>query len=412
MPKKAEELKPLAVAKLGPGMHPVGGVAGLYLQVDSPTSRSWILRATVAGKRREIGLGPFPEVSLAAARDAAAKDRAKIRAGVDPVTERRAARSALAASVAAAITFESAATKYIAAHEAEWRNAKHGQQWRNTLATYAYPTIGNMLVRDVGLPQIIAVLDPIWKEKTETATRVRGRVERVLDWATVSGMREGPNPARWKGNLDKLLAQPRKVTQVEHHPALPVGELGAFMKRLRAQKGMSARALEFAILTAARSGEVRGATWPEIDLTQATWTVQAERMKGGDAHRVPLAPAAVKLLRALPRVAGSDLVFPAPRGGQLSDMALTQAMRRMEVDAVPHGFRSTFRDWCGERTNYPREVAEMALAHRVGDKTEKAYWRGDVFDKRRRLMDDWAAFCSRVESKQPGAVVPMRRAKQ
>jgi integrase len=408
MPKKAKELSALQVARLTePGFYAVGGVAGLHLQVTSPTARSWILRAKVAGKRPDIGHGGYPDVTVAAAREAARQDRAKIKVGIDPVAERRAARSALQASVAAAVTFEFAAKQYVEAHEAEWRNAKHGQQWRNTLETYAYPIIGAMLVRDVELPQVLAVLNPIWKTKTETAKRLRGRIESILDWATASGYRAGLNPARWKGHLSKLLGAPSKIAKVTHHAALPLPAVGAFVRDLRTHEGMGARALEFAILTAARSGEVRGARWQEIDVAEGHWTIPGARMKTGDAHRVPLSGAAIKLLRALPRMAGNDLLFPAPRGRQLSDMTLTQLMRRMNASAVPHGCRSSFREWAAERTNYPREVAEMALAHRVGDKTERAYWRGDVFDKRRRMMAEWATFCGKVETKN-GAVIPMR----
>lgn len=409
MGRKAAERGALWVSqRTEPGLHFVGGVAGLALQVAGG-SRSWILRVMVGGKRRDMGLGGYPDVTLAAAREAARAARAKIRAGVDPIAEAKAARSALQASVSAALTFELAAKRYIEAHEDSWRNAKHAQQWRKTLETYAYPTIGKTLVHDVTLPQVLGVLEPIWKTKTETATRLRGRLEAVLDWATVRGYREGLNPARWRGHLDQLLPAPSRIARQEHHAALPVPELGTFMAALREQSGMGARALEFAILTAARSGEVRGATWAEIDQVARTWTVPAARMKPGREHRVPLSPAALALLKALPRMAGTELVFPAPRGGQLSDMTLTAVLRRMAVDAVPHGFRSTFRDWAAEHTNYPREVAEMALAHTIGDKVEAAYRRGDLFERRRKMMNDWAAFCA-IKQLKRGTVTPMRKA--
>ncbi|WP_312022837.1 site-specific integrase [Bradyrhizobium sp. 2S1] len=304
------------------------------------------------------------------------------------------------------MTFEQAAQSYIAAHESSWRNAKHAQQWRNTLASYAYPEIGTLLVRDVGLAQVLAVLEPIWTKKTETATRLRGRIEQVLDWATARGYRDGLNPARWRGHLDKLLPRPSKVADVEHHAALPFTEIGGFMQRLSQTKGIGARALEFAILTAARSGEVRGATWAEVDLRAAVWTVPGNRMKMGREHRVPLSRRVIALLNALPRMAGTDLLFPAPRGGALSDMTPSAVVRRIKVAAVPHGFRSTFRDWASERTNYPRDVAEMALAHAIGDRVEAAYRRGDLFEKRRRLMADWATFCERTQSR--GGVVNIR----
>jgi integrase len=305
------------------------------------------------------------------------------------------------------MTFEQAAGSYIAAHESGWRNAKHAQQWRNTLASYAYPKIGALMVRNVELAHILAVLEPIWAERTETATRLRGRIEQVLDWATARGYRDGLNPARWRGHLDKLLARPSKVAVTEHHAALPFIEVGNFMQRLGEAKGMGARALEFAILTAARSGEVRGATWTEIDLKAAVWTIPGVRMKMGREHRVPLSPPAIALLIALPRMVGTDLVFPAPRGGVLSDMTLSAVVRRMRVTAVPHGFRSTFRDWASERTNYPRDVAEMALAHTISNKVEAAYRRGDLFEKRRRLMADWATFCSRTQPR--GKVISIGR---
>jgi integrase len=411
MGKKAVELGPLQVKRLvEPGLHFVGGVPGLALQVTTAKARSWVLRIRVGARRRDMGLGGLDEKTLAQARELAREARARVKVGTDPIDERKAARSASKAAQLAALTFEQCATQYLAAKSPEWKNAKHAQQWRNTLEQYAYPVIGPLLVRDVELPQIKAVLDPIWTTKTETASRLRGRIESVLNWAAANGYRSGLNPARWRGHLDKLLAKPSKVAKVVHHAAMPLSEVGAFMVKLRAAEGMGARALEFAILTAARSGEVRGATWAEVDTNDAVWIVPAERMKAGREHRVPLSPAAVKLLKVLPRMAGTNLVFPAPRGGVLSDMTLGAVLRRMDVGAVPHGFRSTFRDWCSERTSYPHQIAEMALAHTIGNKVEAAYRRGDLFDKRRKLMSEWATFCARVEPAR-GAVVPMRRAR-
>jgi integrase len=267
-----------------------------------------------------------------------------------------------------------------------------------------------LLVRDVGLPHVLAVLEPIWSKKTETASRLRGRLESILDWATTRDYRAGLNPARWKGHLDTVLPAAGSVANAGHHSALPVGEIGAFVKTLRSQAGMSALALEFTILTAARSGEVRGARWNEIDLDAATWTVPGERMKAGKEHRVPLSGAALAVLNALRHEDRDALLFASPRGGMLSDMSLTAVLRRMKVDAVPHGFRSSFRDWCAERTNYPREVAKMALAHAIGDKVEAAYRRGDLFEKRRRLMKDWAAFCANPEIRR-GSVISMNAAR-
>jgi integrase len=407
MGRKARELGSLAVSRLAaPGLHFVGGVAGLALQVNERGARSWVLRVQVGDKRRDMGLGGFPDVSLAGAREAARAAREKLRQGIDPVAHSRALRSAMRSDQAAAKTFRFCALAYVDAHEAGWRNAKHAQQWRNTLETYAYPLIGDLLARDIGLPHVLAVLEPIWTTKTETASRLRGRLESVLDWATTRGYRAGLNPARWKGHLDTVLPAARSVANAGHHTALPFTEMDTFMVALRSQAGMSARALEFTILTAARSGEVRGARRSEIDERTWTWTLPVERMKSGREHRVPLSQEAQALLGSLPRGEPDALVFPSPRAGILSDMSLTAVLRRMNVDAVPHGFRSTFRDWCAERTNYPREVAEMALAHAIGDKVEAAYRRGDLFEKRRRLMQDWAAFCSSPEV-HSGAVVSL-----
>lgn len=411
MPKIARELGALAVSKLtAPGLHVVGGVAGLSLQVTPSGARSWTLRAMIGGKRRELGLGAYPGVTLATARDKAREARKLIDSGVDPIEHQRAAQSALRASQASAMTFEETAVAYIKTHEAGWKNAKHAQQWRATLTLYAYPVVGDLLVRDVEKEHVLQVLRPIWNTKTETATRLRSRMELVISYAMQAGYRpEGLNPARWRGGLDKLLSAPSKVAKVEHYAALPLAQMGAFMQRLRAAEGMGAKALEFAILTAARSGEVRGARWAEIDLDAKVWTVPAARMKAGKEHRVPLSDVAVDLLQAVPQIANEgDLVFPAVRGGQLSDATLSAVLRRMQVQAVPHGFRSTFRDWVSERTNYPHEVAEMALAHAIGDKTEAAYRRGDLFEKRRAMMGDWAQFLAKVE--KPAKVLPLRAA--
>ncbi|WP_312841046.1 tyrosine-type recombinase/integrase [Delftia tsuruhatensis] len=393
MSRKATELGALAVSRLRePGLHAVGGVSGLYLQVTSSGARSWILRATVGGKRRDMGLGGFPDVTLAFAREKAREARSKIEQGLDPILERERALSLLRAEQAKSMTFEAACQALIDAKSDEWRNPKHRAQWAASLATYAYPTIAKLQVGDVGQAHILSILQPIWKEKTETATRLRGRIEQVLDWARVRGFREGENPARWRGHLDKLLPAPTKIAKVVHHKALPIDAMPEFMAQLRQRKGLSARALEFLVLTAARSGEVRGATWQEIDMEAAVWTVPAERMKAQKEHRVPLSPQALALLAGMPRVEGNDLVFPAPRGGQLSDMTLTNLMRRMELEAVPHGMRSTFRDWAAERTHFPREVAEMALAHTIGNAVEAAYRRGDLFTKRAEMMTAWSDF--------------------
>jgi integrase len=370
----------------------VGGVAGLGINVTQHGSKSWILRYQLGGKRRDMGLGGYPDVTLAAAKEAARAARARLAQGVDPIQDAREKRSALIAAQASAITFAKAAEAYMAAHEASWKNAKHAQQWRNTIETYANPKVGKLLVRDVALPHVLCILDPIWRQKTETASRLRNRIELVIDWAIARGYRTGPNPAKWKGHLDKLLPPPSRVAKRAHHRALPFRDAPTFMAKLRAQAGTAARALEFAILTAARSGEVRGATWSEFDELTATWTIPASRMKAGKEHRVPLSDAALALFRTQKERALNEWVFPGQAGRPLSDMSLTAVLRRMEVDAVPHGFRSTFRDWCAECSHHANEVAELALAHTVGGKVELAYRRGDLFEKRRALMDDWAAY--------------------
>ncbi|PWV60094.1 integrase [Plasticicumulans acidivorans] len=361
-------------------------------------------------------MGGYPAVTLQQVREKAREVREKIAQGIDPIAERKAARSALMASRATEITFEEAAKQYIAAKSPEWKNAKHAQQWGNTLETYAFPKIGKLQVRDIDTPHVLEVLEPIWTVKTETASRVRGRIEAVLDWATVRKYRDGQNPARWKGYLDSMLPEPTKVAKNGNHAALPFAEASAFMKHLRKMDGTGARALEFTILTAARSGEVRGATWDEIDLEARVWTIPAGRMKMGKEHEVPLTEDAVALLKALPRFEDNNLVFPASRGGELSDMTLAAVIKRMHesetkagrkgyIDpkqadkngdpkvATPHGFRSTFRDWAAEQTDHPREVAEMALAHSIESKVEAHYRRGNLLQKRRALMEDWASFC-------------------
>ena len=394
MPRKARELSPLEVRRLDqPGRWSVGGVDGLALQVTRSGARSWVLRLAVCGQQREMGLGSFPSVTLAEAGDKARRHRAQVAEGSDPISLRRAAASAAAADRMSQRTFAEVAAQYIEQHEKSWKNEKHAAQWASTLQAYAAPVIGQLLVRDVTSAHVIRALEPIWTTKTETATRVRSRIELVLDFAAARGLREGPNPARWKGNLDAALPKASKVAVVQHHTAVAIDEVSAFMRRLRLQEGMGARALEFAILTGARSGEVRGAVWAEIDLATSLWVVPGTRMKSGREHRVPLSKPATDLLRALPQGQAGDLVFPGMRG-PLSDMSLTAVLRRMDVRATVHGFRSTFRDWISEHTDHPSEVAEMALAHAVGDKVEAAYRRGDLFEKRVALMNDWADFLS------------------
>ena len=423
MPKKAKELSALAVSKLKTeGRYAVGGADGLHLRIAG-ASRAWVLRLAVGTRtdakgntvvhRRDIGLGSYPEVSLAEAREKARELRKQVRDGIDPIEERKVTKVRAALEAAKSKTFEECANAYIEANRAGWKNEKHVQQWQNTLATYAFPKIGQLPVAAIDTGLVLSVLQQetgedkaqLWHAKTETASRLRGRLESILDWAAFRGYREGENPARWKSHLEHELPARSKVQKIEHHAALPYAELGAFMVELRKREGLSARALEFAILCASRSGEVRGATWAEIDLPGRIWTVPAERMKAGKEHRVPLSDEAVKLLEALPRIVGNDYVFPAPRGGQLSDMALTAVLRRMERGGLTqHGFRSTFRDWAGETTAYPREVCEHALAHKLADGVEAAYQRGDLLAKRARLMADWARYCGTVQGNAENVV--------
>jgi integrase len=417
MPKIAKELMPIEVKRLSAvGLHSVGGVAGLMLQISAADTKSWLLRVMVGGKRREIGLGAYSPtgVTLALARQKARETRDDIARGIDPVLQRAAARQTIIEKQIEAKaldwTFQRCAEAYIRAKAPGWRNVKHGEQWRNTLATYVYPTIGNLLVRNVGIGHVIGIIEPHWATKNETINRVRNRIELVLDWATVRKLRSGDNPARWKGNLDKLLADRAIVAPVVGHKSMPAGDLFGFVQRLHEVSGTSARCLEFVVLTACRSGEARLATWPEIDVEAKTWAIPGARMKSGRPHSVPLSDEVVVLLKALPRMEGNALVFPGARAGKpLSDMSLTATMRRMEVDAVPHGFRSSFSSWCASSTAYPMEVREMALAHAIGDGTVAAYQRSDLFDKRRHLMADWAKFLHTAPLVGDN-VVPMHKA--
>ena len=407
MPKRAKELTAYQIKRLKrPGMYAVGGVSGLHLKVKSETARNWTLRVVVGDRRRDIGLGGYPDVTLEQARTLAREARLQIRSGIDPVEARRAAQDALRAANAKRMTFGRASILCHKARSAEFRNKRHSDTWISSLKMYAAP-INPLPVDQIEMPHIVGVLEPIWQTKTETATRVRQRIESVLSWATVSGFRTGDNPARWKGNLEHALPKPSKVRKVKHHRALQWQEIGAFMADLRRREGIGAKALEFAILTAARSGEVRFAEWSEIDLDANLWTVPGERMKSGKTHRVPLSAPAIKLLKSLPRFAGSPYVFPAARGGALSDMSLSAITRRMGVDAVPHGFRSTFKDWARSSTSYADEVSELALAHVSSDETRAAYARDELLPKRERLMRDWAKFLQTVPRK--ASVTAIRR---
>ena len=415
MPKIAEELTALDVKRLthpgskGNALFSVGGVTGLYLQITPKGGRSWVLRIKVGALRRDIGLGGFPTVTLSQARDKAREARDKIERGIDPVEQRKAAKAALVAAQRRGLSFAQAVEKALAAKLDAFKNPKHRQQWENTLATYATPDLGKMLVQDITTQDVLRVLQPIWATKTETASRVRGRIEAVLSWATVAGHRTGDNPARWAGNLKELLPPPSKVAKEENRPALTLEDAPRWYAAVQRHEGSGARALEFAALTATRSQEVRGALWDEIDLEKALWIVPAERMKMDREHRVPLSARAVELLNALPKLEGNPLVFPAARGGEMSDATMSATMKRMHKadiaaggtgyldrvskrPAVPHGLRSTFRDWAAEMTNYPGDMAEVALAHKISNSVEASYRRGDMIEKRRRMMADWADF--------------------
>jgi integrase len=411
IPKKSRELGALEVKRAKhpgksphPFLLPVGGVDGLYLVIRDSGAKAWKLRLMVGGRRRHVGIGAYPEVGLAEARERAARIRDGVREGVDPVLEKRKVASALRASQGRALTFADAVDRFLEDKGPGFRNPKHRDQWRSTLDNIAGPVLGTMFVADVTTADVVRVLEPIWLTKTETATRLRGRIERVLAWAEVKGYRSGDNPAAWRGRLAELLPAPGKVAKADNHPALALGDVAEWFAAVRAREGTSARALELAALTAARSGEVRGMEWREVDLERAVWTVPAGRMKAGKEHRTPLGPEALALLRALPRGEGAALVFPAPKGGPLSDMALTAVMRRIHAareggfldprsgrPAVPHGLRSCFRDWCAE-TGVDRDVAELALAHVVGSSVERAYRRSDMFERRRAVMVRWAGF--------------------
>jgi integrase len=387
-----EKLMPLDVQRLQPGLHPDGG--GLYLQVTGTGGRSWLFRYRFNGKEHRIGLGSAAAVPLKLARQLAAKARQLRATGVDPLAEKREQRSESLVAEAKVTTFKECAENYITAHEASWKNPKHRQQWRSTLEQYVYPIIGALPVQAVDTGMVLKALEPIWQAKTETASRIRGRIESILDYAKARGYRDGDNPARWRGHLDMLLARPAKIAPHEHHVALPYNEIAAFMDELRRRNSTSARCLEFLILTAARTGEAIGATWNEIDLAAKVWTVPGKRMKGGREHRVPLSDRAVTILHDMQGRCESEYVFPGRYGG-MSNMALLAMLRGMGRALTAHGFRSTFRDWAAESTNFPSEVAEMARAHAIENKVEAAYRRGDLFEKRRRLMQAWADYCAR-----------------
>jgi len=410
MPRQVRRLNALAVSRAKKrGRYPDG--AGLYLQIAASGAKSWVYRFMLNGAPRYMGLGPLHTVTLADARVKALEARRLRLAGVDPIDARDDALAEARLEAARSITFKDAAEAYMEAHKSGWRNATHAAQWRTTLGTYVYPVLGSLPVQSVDVALVMKVLEPIWATKTETASRVRGRIESILDWASARGYRLGENPARWRGHLENLLPRRSRVQKVEHHPALPYGEVGAFMVGLRRQEGAAASALEFVILTACRAGEVIGARWGEFNIGEALWTIPPERVKSGRQHRVPLSPAALTIINAMQEVRttghGNGFVFPGgKRGRPLSNTALRAVLKRLRrSDVTVHGFRSSFRDWAAERTNYPREVAEMVLGHAVGDKVEAAYRRSDLFEKRRKMMNAWADYCGTVRVRDGGEVV-------
>ncbi|MFN8772305.1 MAG: tyrosine-type recombinase/integrase [bacterium] len=418
MARQQQRLSALQVTKLKkPGLYGDGG--GLTLQITPTGVKSWLFRYMVGGKAFGMGLGPTHTVSLAEARTKALDARKLLIDGINPLSARKQNQTAAALAAAKMMTFDQCAEAYILAHQAGWKNAKHRDQWANTLNTYASPVFGHLPVAAIDTGLVVKCLATIWDSKTETASRLRGRIESVLGWATTSGYRTGENPARWKGHLENLLASISKTSRTKNHPSLPWPRMGAFMSALRLRDGVSARAVEFAILTACRSGEVRGARWAEFDIAGKLWTIPAARMKARREHQVPLSDPAVALLASLRKGAEDGVVFGGTKGQPLSDMALTAMIRRMNGDDKPvwvdangdritvHGFRSSFRMWAAETTDFPREVAEHALAHQLPDTVERAYQRGSQFAKRAALMAQWGLFCATAPADAEGTPIPV-----
>jgi integrase len=411
--------KTLTAAKvngnLEPGKYHDGGGTGLFLRVENNGSRRWLQRITINGKRREIGLGSPPNISLADARELASKNKRLIKDGLDPLTEKRNSKKSL--------TFAEAVDLYLEVKLDEFRNEKHRNQWRSTLNAYAKPKMGSLPISEIYVQDVLQILKPIWSSKTVTASRLRGRIESVLSWATVSGYREGDNPARWRGNLSELLPNPNKISETQKYPALQLKDAQRWWLDLLQRDGMGAKALQFIMLNASRSGEVRGMTWDELNIdpekrnseadtckiaTVAIWVIPARRMKANKEHRVALTSASVSLLRSLPRMKNCPLVFPSKKGNQLSDMTISATMRRMHAadikhggkgyidpqikrPAVPHALRSTFRDWAAEKS-YGRDIAELQLAHTIGSSSMRAYYRTDRVEQRREMMEAWGRF--------------------
>jgi integrase len=393
-----------------PGMFNDG--RGLYLRVSGPDAASWVFRYAAASKPKDMGLGSVADVGLAKARELRDAQRRLRVDGIDPIENRRVQRDAQRVADAKAMTFAQCAVAYIASHEAGWGNATHRNQWVNTLTRYVYPTLGGLPVAAIDTALVMRVIEPIWRQIPETASRVRGRVEAVLDWAKVRGYRAGENPARWRGHLDHLLPARAKMQKVEHFAALPYAEIGAFMAELRLESAPAARALEFTILTATRTGAVFTATWSEIDFAAKVWVIPPTHMKAGIEHRVPLSGAALAVLEQAQALRVNEYVFPGGQRGHLSHLMMMRQLRGMgHGNITVHGFRSTFRDWAAELTNFPREVAEMALAHSISSAVEAAYRRGDLFEKRRHLMDAWGQYCAKP-AVGDAKVVSLHAAKQ
>lgn len=409
MGRESNRLSAIKVSKLSkPGRYADG--AGLYLQVSEAGTKSWLFRYMLHGRARNMGLGALHTVTLAEARESARRARQRLLDGTDPLEHRNGERASAMAEKARRVTFKDAADRYLRAHRPGWKNEKHADQWLSTLETYAYPVIGGLAVSSIDTTHILQILEPIWAVKTETATRVRGRIELILDWATARGHRVGENPARWRGHLDKLLPAKSKVAKVRHHPAMAYAHVPAFVADLRENKSISALALELTILCATRTNEVIGVRRDsgEVDLKSKVWTVPGERTKSGREHRIPLSARAIEIFKSAPEIIGNPYYFVGGHHNQhLSNMAMLELLRGMRGPALTvHGFRSSFRDWAGEQTNSPREIAEAALAHVLKDKTEAAYRRGDALEKRRKLMDAWAAYCARRPA--TGNVLPLK----
>ena len=434
MPKIVKPLTALAVSRIKTaGWHAVGGVAGLLLQVrltnqqDAP-AKSWIMRIKIGNQRVPLGLGSYPNVSLEVAREQARKIGLDVKDGIDPRVKRKEIKSAVLITQAKSRTFKECAEAYLLAHAADYSSDKHRKQWETTLRTYAYPIIGNLMVANITMQDVKKVLTQqikdiktkkligtLWEQRTETASRLQGRIKSVFDYAIVSEYRTTSNPATWAGYLETQLSAPSKLQKITHQPAIPYQDVGDFMAKLRSKDSISSKALEFLILTAVRSGSVREAEWQEIDFENMTWNIPAEHTKTKQEHRVPLSAQAISLLKKVPKLTGNTKIFPSPRGASLSDNTLSKLMRDMKatgdlkIHAVPHGFRSTFRDWAAEQTAYPDDIRKAASGHRVGDAVQQSYQRTDLLEKRRKLMNEWANFLDHPSIKKQTKIFQLRR---